>query len=152
MACFIQHIHQETEQLTLSKILTKVEYIMNHFISSADSDKLSAEAFDVMLAKVQQTEQQSLRNLILNHSIGFAVTPSQRQKLLTFLESKSVPLADGTCHNLSKSQRYQIIRQLFKDATVPMEVKVSALEAEMKINFTDMDEKQKVRCYSCLPD
>jgi hypothetical protein len=54
--CFITNIHIETEQLTLSKILEKIYYIMNNFIMHEDYDKLSAKIFDVLLAKVKITE------------------------------------------------------------------------------------------------
>lgn len=69
---------------------------------------------------MQATEHMPLRNLILNLSLDFAVTSDQKLFLVDCLKNKSVQLDSGNSHSLSKTQRYRIIRQIFRSTTRPL--------------------------------
>lgn len=72
--------------------------------------------------------------------------------LLEFLKSKQIKDEEsGTVHDLNKSQRYKIIRQIFSEKDVPMADKEQILKTEMELAYSDVDELQKLACHASLP-
>ena len=82
-----------------------------------------------------------------------AKTDEQKSLLTTFLEAKSIK-KDGREieHKLNKSQRYRIIKKIFANKSVNLEEKETLLQAEMQIDYSDVDELQKIACQACIPD
>ena len=73
--------------------------------------------------------------------------------LLEFFNSKQIKNEQsGAAHDLNKSQRYKIIRQIFADKDVPLADKEQILKSEMEVAYSDVDELQKLACHASLPD
>jgi len=121
-------------------------------VADEDQKELSSRAYDILVQKIKSIEAESLRNLIVNHTLDFASTPEQLSQLKEFLASKSIPLqAEGTSHELTKLQRYNIIRKIFSDKDVPLEEKNKVLGEEMAVDYSDVDENNKIKCLACIP-
>lgn len=73
--CVIQNIMNEIEQSTLSFLLNQFQYILTYWIEDADQEELSGRAFVALIQKIKSIETESLRNLIVNHTLDFAATP-----------------------------------------------------------------------------
>lgn len=138
--------------MTLQRILSGISEVLGEYIEAEDREQLTAEAFDVLLKKTQTTSNHSLRNVIITNMLPLASTKAQTSQLKKFLKDKAIPLAKkGASHPLIKSQRYGILRSIFKDADIPQSEKDSLLAKEMKMDSSDVDELQKIRCQACLP-
>lgn len=72
--------------------------------------------------------------------------------LVECLKEKTIDLNGDKKHLLNKSQRYAIIRVIFRNKNFDNTEKYKYLDEEMTIDYTDIDEKQKMRCISCLPE
>lgn len=92
LECIISNIMNENEQSTLNFLLNQFSHILTYWIEDKDQDELSSRAFTTLIEKVKSIENESLRNLIVNHTLDFASTPEQVQLLREFLTQKSIPL------------------------------------------------------------
>ena len=102
---------------------------------------------------MKSIEVESLRNLLVNHTLDFASTPEQVTQLKEFLSAKTIPLSqEGQFHELTKLQRYNIIRKVFADKDISIEEKNKVLQEEMVIDYSDVDENNKIKCHACIPD
>ena len=90
--CVIQNIMNEDEQSTLSFLLSQFQHILSYWVADEDQKELSSRAYDILVQKIKSIEAESLRNLIVNHTLDFASTPEQLSQLKEFLASKSIPL------------------------------------------------------------
>jgi len=68
------------------------------------------------------------------------------------LKEKTIKIESSEIvHKLNKAQRYTILRKIFVDPDVPKEEKEAMLKAEMDIDYSDVDELQKLACHASLP-
>ena len=88
--------------------------------------------------------------MILNQSIQFAGGEAQ-DLLIKSLSTGRFALKTGE-HLLTKSQRYQIIRKVYSSPEIDLAKKTEYLTTEMAIDYSDIDELQKIKCLACLPD
>ena len=145
--CFLKNIEHEEEQMTVQRILAEVAKVIAQNLEDDDREELSAQIFDTLLKKTKNTEIHSLRNVIINNMLAFATNKKQILKIKTFLKGKAIPLAEeGKWHALTKAQRYQILRAIFKERGVPESEKNELLLEEMNIDYSDVDELEKIGC------
>jgi len=154
IACFLEHIDQETDQNTLQLIMGKVDHIMTYFIDGTEKKELSSKIFDALVKKIVVIPENSLRNFLLNRTVSYATSDQQVNTVLAWLKDGGrMPL---TCqqdpHMLTKAQRYMVLRIIFRGNDHAYEEKMALLEAEMKTDYSDVDEQQKQRCMACLPE
>ena len=150
LKCFLRHVEGETEQSTLIKIIGKVEYITNFLIMPDAQKEMSEQIFSVLMKKINGIESTSLRNLLLTQTIDFATTPIQKTMLVGVLEAGKLPVLADSFHTLTKTQRYMIIRQIWRSSDFTLDQKQAYLKAEMQIDYSDVDENQRIRCEACL--
>jgi hypothetical protein len=124
---------------------------MKYFILEEDKDTLRSQVFEVLMDKFYNIDQPSLRNFILNNTLSFATTDAQIEQLVQWLKAGSIPLKPRS-HPFTKSQRYTILKQVFRMEKISRQEKDALLAKEMKIDYSDVDENQKIACMACLPE
>ena len=86
--------------------------------------------------------------MVVNQALGFATTKEQKDSLIEYLKSGNI---QGV-HTLTKLQRYQIIRKIFANKDIPLDEKMGYLNKEMAVDFSDVDNMNKLKCLACIPD
>lgn len=145
----IDNIGLNPEEYTLGYATAKVSYIMGNFIALESRGGFYKSLFTVYLDIAKKMQNASLRNQLFDFAIAFGDSSSDeadQRGLEEMLKAGQVECANGNIHKFTKRQRYGIIRGIFKNATKTLEEKEEYLNAEMKIDYSDVDELRKLQC------
>lgn len=92
-----------------------------------------------------------MRTLLLDNLAFFASNQHHKDLLVSYLKADSSE-TEGLKFGLTKSQRYAIIRIIFRNTEKFSEDERNAfLDAEIKKDYSDFDERMKLSCIASLP-
>lgn len=58
---------------------------MQYFIKAENQDDFNSQVFAALISKIEMLDSANLRNMLLNHTIGFASTVPQKKMLRDYL-------------------------------------------------------------------
>lgn len=137
---FHKNFIEEDEEYILPYILHDVRSLLKFFIHINYRKRESERIFDTLLNKLKITESESITKAIVAALLTYITSDEQLEQSVNWLRLGEIFLtSESEVYKLNKTNRYSVIKSIFKSSKYTMEEKLEFLNKEASIDFSDVD-------------